>query len=548
MVVPPAQIQRLCAYLPRLAYCTTVAVFIWLIAGYHLPGQAFTALLILGDRAEAHAIPQLRNEQPYVYPESYGYDGQYYVQLAMQPNLKDPALQQAVDNLPFRARRILVSWISWALAGGDPGRALHIYSLFNVFCWLALAALLLRWFPPDGWSNYLRWAGVLFSFGLCYSIRGALLDGPSLLAIASVIALWESDRPWLAAVALGLAGLVRETNIVAAVVFLPICSSDWRKWRQAVLLGAVAVAPLALWGAYLIHLFGLQGQAGSGGFGWPFVEYVHSWQTVLANWCAFDSNVYEKNNLFTLLSLTAQAAFIACWFRPKDHWWRLGAVLLVLMAMLGEGVWQGYPISAARVLLPLILVFNVLIPRGVKWLPLLLLGNLTVLCALPVFNLTIQVERSFVFTGLAKVQPATLAIAPVWTVAFDVNWDAPQQSRWQYWRWSRGNARMSIVNPLPHAVMAEIRFGLQSRDSRTVTLSQGERQLWTGACSQQLQPVRLGPVRLEPGATVWRFQVDPLTPNRAYEGEYGVTFSLRDLEIELLGPAAAPAPLPAPGS
>ena len=548
MVVLPAQIQRLRAYLPRLAYCATVAVFVWLIAGYHLPGQAFTVLLILGDRAEAHAIPQLRNEQPYVYPESYGYDGQYYVQLAMQPNLKDPALQQAVDNLPFRARRILVSWISWALAGGDPGRAMHIYSLFNVFCWLALAGLLLRWFPPDGWGNYLRWAGVLFSFGLCYSIRGALLDGPSLLAIAIVIALWESNRPWWAAVALGLAGLVRETNIVAAVIFLPLGATDWRAWRDACLRGLIAAAPIMLWMGVLIHLFGLRGQSGSSNFAPPFEELIHRWARALADWQANGSDLYNNQNLITLLALSVQAAFFVVWLRPKNHWWRLGAALVALMTVLGQAVWEGYPISATRVLVPMVLAFNILIPRGAKWLPLLLLGNLTVLCALPVFNITTQVERSFVFAGFAKVQPATLATAPVWTVAFDENWDSPQQSRWQYWRWSHGNARMSIVNPLPHAVMAEIRFGLQSRDSRTVTLTQGVRQLWTGACSRQLQPVRLGPVRLEPGATVWRFQVDPETPNRAYEGEYGVTFSLRDLEIELLGPAAAPAPPPAPGN
>ena len=48
------------------------------------------------------------------------------------------------------------------------------------------------------------------------------------------------------------------------------------------------------------------------------------------------------------------------------------------MIFLGAAVWEGYPGAASRVLLPMTLAFNILVPRGWKWWGVLLLGNLSV--------------------------------------------------------------------------------------------------------------------------------------------------------------------------
>ena len=64
------------------------------------------------------------------------------------------------------------------------------------------------------------------------------------------------------------------------------------------------------------------------------------------------------------------------WANP---WWRIGIVYCILMGALGPGVWEGYPGAATRVLLPMTLAFNALLPRARWFWPLYLSGNLTVL-------------------------------------------------------------------------------------------------------------------------------------------------------------------------
>ena len=46
--------------------------------------------------------------------------GQFYVQLALDPLLRDPAIEQALDNFPYRSRRILFSWTAFLLDLGQP--------------------------------------------------------------------------------------------------------------------------------------------------------------------------------------------------------------------------------------------------------------------------------------------------------------------------------------------------------------------------------------------------------------------------------------------
>ena len=80
-----------------------------------------------------------------------------------------------------------------------------------------------------------------------------------------------------------------------------------------------------------------------------------------------------------LIALTVQAFFFI--FRPRwqDPWWRVGAAYTLLLIFLGDAVWEGYPGAASRVLLPMTLAFNILVPRARRWWAVLVLGNLTVI-------------------------------------------------------------------------------------------------------------------------------------------------------------------------
>jgi hypothetical protein len=173
------------------ACALSVAMFAWHFSMFHMPGKGFSVLATIGDKWSDRLIPELRALDFYMYPDSWGYDGQHYAQIAMAPDLRDPELAIAVDNLPYRARRILFSWTAWLAGGGDPERTLFAFTVQNGVAWLLLAVLLFRWLPPVSFENFARWFAILFSFGLCFSVRNSLVDGPSLLLIACGIALAE---------------------------------------------------------------------------------------------------------------------------------------------------------------------------------------------------------------------------------------------------------------------------------------------------------------------------------------------------------------------
>src|SRR5258706_277972 len=147
---------------------------------------------------------------------AFGFDmeGAYYVQLALHPLLNEPELQQSIDNLPYRAKRMLMFWTAWLLGMGRDAWVVNAYALLNVGAWLALAWLLLRWFPLTNWNNFLRWGGVMFSHGVCMSVHNSLVDLPSLLLIATGVAAVERGRRGGAMTALAAAALTKETSAV----------------------------------------------------------------------------------------------------------------------------------------------------------------------------------------------------------------------------------------------------------------------------------------------------------------------------------------------
>jgi hypothetical protein len=168
----------------RVAYVACVVLFLWCVAQFYERSTGFSSLISIGDLLNETKVTALRQTPHYVYENSSGYDGAYYVQIALYPTLDNPELRKAIDNLPYRSKRILFCWAAWALGLGQPGWIVQAHALLNVLCWLALAWVLLRWFPPSGWENFFRWAAILFSHGVCMSVRHSLVDAPSLLLVA----------------------------------------------------------------------------------------------------------------------------------------------------------------------------------------------------------------------------------------------------------------------------------------------------------------------------------------------------------------------------
>lgn len=530
------------------AYALTVVIFLLVCAQFYLPGKGFTYLIMFGERENPRYIPQLRGINHYELENSPGYDAQYYAQIAMQPRLSDPALAVGVDNLAYRARRILFCWTAYGLALGHPGRAMRIYAVQNIVCWLALAGLMLRWFPAVSWGNYVRWFGVLFCFGLCFSVRGSLVDGPSLLLIAAGVALLESGRPWWSAVVLGISGLGKETNVLSGVALARPAENTWRGWLAVMARGLIVALPLALWLLVLWQWLGKIGDAGERNFAAPFTDYFAKWQDTIVQMRAAWPELAGKQSILkamladesllsflVLVALTAQFLFFALRPRWSSPWWRVAAAYCVLMIFLGDAVWEGYPGAASRVLLPMTLAFNILVPRGWKWWGVLLLGNLAVFASYDA--LRAPARESFQVEGPRELRMAEDGGRTV-AALFDDHWHPAERSRLEFWRWSKGSATVILRNPQPFAILATVSFSVRCNDERKVGLWQDGYARWERTLQRgESRDVKVRNMRLEPGDTVWKFQTDLPPINPGNKDPRLVAFKVSNLTIDIIGRA-----------
>jgi|GEM_PF-140098 len=519
-----------------LAYVLGVGLFIAAFARYYIPEKGFSYLISFGGKQAHRTVDELKNLDFYVQADSEGYDAQYYVQIAMHPDLREPRLKEAVDSLPYRARRILICWASYAMGFGQPEWIMSAYVLQNAFCWLLLAGILLHWFPPTSWSNLLRWSGVLFSFGMCVSVRNSLVDGPSLLLIAIGVMLYEKGKPWWSTAVFAISGLGKETNMLGAAALAPWSDvKRLRRWPMLLLRGVLVALPLALWLIYIDRVVGPAADLGVRNFDWPLMGYARKWQVVgreLVDPDSWAMGLFYCRPLwsaFMMIALTTQFLFLV--FRPsiKQPWWRIGISFAVLMIVLGDAVWEGYPGAASRVLLPMQLVFNVLVPHGRAWLPVLILGNLTLLGAPSA--LQPPEGDGYQLNGIESVMSSLEGGR--FRVVYGEEWHEPERHRERYWRWCRASSEVVFVNPHPFALEANMDFILSSLEPKEITLSdENNNELWRGQIEDGVTRVHLENLVLQPGSNAIYFTTDDQV-TQASKDPRELSYCLKDWVIDL---------------
>ena len=367
----------------EVLYVASLVLFLTSMAKFHDPETGFTTLIRFGDSFHDQALPAIRSVPHYIVEGSGGYDGQFYAQLAVDPLLLDPAIDQALDSPVYRARRILFSWTAFLLGLGQPRLILQAYAIQNVLFWVLLALLLCRWFPPRDLQSFCLWFGCMFSHGVIISVTAAVPDGPGMLLLALTVLAVERGRPRGAAGLVGLAGLAKDINLLWAVILVV---PDWmrRYERRDFLVWALLVAgPVSVWMLYLwVGSHGFGGFAGLRNFAAPFTGYVAKWSVTLSELEAGGWDSFARFSLFALIAFTTQATVLLILFDWQNPWWRVGMGSVMLMVVLGPAVWEGYPGAVTRVLLPMTFAFNVVLPRNHWFWPLFVLGNLVVLPAL----------------------------------------------------------------------------------------------------------------------------------------------------------------------
>ena len=370
-----------------------VVGFLLTVASYYDRATGFTIFLGLPANSHTYELPSVQAVPHAHDPVDGGYDAQFYAQMAVDPLLRDPDIDRAMDKPAYRAHRILLSWTAWALGGGDVAGALHVYAIQNVVAWLLLAWLLTRWFPPGDSRSFVLWAGILLTHGLLTSVRNALTDGPSVLLTATAVLAIERGRPWLAALVAGISGLARETNIFAGTMFISQLTRTPRSWLKAAAGVILCVLPLVLWLDYLRSIYGDAAFAGGEHITTPLDGL---WWKTRSTWAAVMTHgltIQTTANTATLLSLAAQCgALVWCsvqWLKHRvgSPAWLLVAWPFMLLALTAHRVvWDGTPGAITRVVLPLTVAVNVLLarqPRASWWL--IVAVNLSVVAGLMAF-------------------------------------------------------------------------------------------------------------------------------------------------------------------
>ena len=117
------------------------------------------------------------------------------------------------------------------------------------------------------------------------------------------------------------------------------------------------------------------------------MAYFEKWRVTVQAIELEGWETYARFSVFGLVGLTTQALVLMWQRRWHSAWWRLGIVYMVLMLVLGPAVWEGHPGAISRVVIPMTVAFNVLLPRNRWFLPLWILGNLGVFYGFEVMRL-----------------------------------------------------------------------------------------------------------------------------------------------------------------
>lgn len=477
----------------------------------------------------------------YIHRESYGYDGQYYAELSLFPGAEDEGLQRSLDNFTYRARRILFSWTAFLFGLGQPDWIIQAYSIQNLVFWLLLAILLLRWFPPDGWQNALRYLAMLTTVGLAHSIHFALLAGPSLLLIALGAHFLQGGRRALGILSLGLAGLAKETNLLAAAG-LPL-PKRWQRTATAryILQVLLVVLPFALWYGYLIVIVAATPSAnspGEGHFDWPFVGALGGLASALKEGgeTGFPSRVLWR--MAVIFSLLAQAAYFILRPKPRLLWWRIGFAYALLLILLGESVWEGPVGAASSVVLPLTLAFNVLFPRRIWLLPVLVFVNLPSVAGLQQLLAPPPVQESYVDGPASLVFDDREHEFVVFEFVEDGDWHPLIEEGLHHRRWCAGEGSIRISNPHQETLQAEFTFTLKVLSPRPVIIEVNGEEQWRHEV-EPLYTEGLSPLLvLPPGENRITIR-SPGPPDRAPGDPRPLAFALHDFSLRLVGKSPA---------
>ncbi len=521
---------------PRWAFgAVAIVAFAFLISVYARCWRRdgdLTRFINIGSELNLRGIAAWRAAPKYMDPDPadrWGFDGQYYAEIALDPFLRDPGLPRAMDSVPYRARRILLPWLA-ALGGlGRPSWVLNAYAALNPLFWIAFAVLAVRLFRPHGWRGLAGLAAMLLTCGVVESLRRSLTDFPAFVLMTGAVLAGGCRGAGL----LALAGLTREVDILGLAGLLETRPPWKRTLARDLALAALAAAPMALWFAYLAWRFRMHTSVDSDNLDWPFraiAAKLASEGSVIRregiHWIRSYRN-YELHALLTIVSTLTQCFYLVRHPAWGSRLWRMAMPFALLFVCISGLAWEDH-FTVTRHALPFTLAFNALLaarpPR--RWLAWFVLGN----CFVPygIYHFS-QMGRDLLPAEEIKI---TVGASGQVEAAFGAGWSEMGHNDLEPWRWALGpEPALELRNRGSAPVEARLEFGTLSYGPRIVEAWAGGVRIWSGLSDSWLAVVRTEPFALAPGTTEVVFRTDkPPAPHGA--DPRPVAFTLQHLRVE----------------
>ncbi len=527
---PDSPSDRLARLAYRSIYGAALLFLAFKIYQHHHHNYGYTLLPLFSHHWQESSLDSLKKTPHYTFER--GYDGQFYAQLALRPSARGLDLEHALDNHPYRARRILFSWTAAAFGFGNPLWTLEVFSFQNAVFWFLSAFLLIRWLPPTHWQNALRFIFCLFTLGLVNSFNRALLDGPSLFLIMLGAYFIESKRSWLGAATLGLAGLGKETNLLSVFALSEKGSVRSFLKPELMLKAALACLPFFAWYVYVLSVGERDYSAGIGGRNFTFPLFA-AFQTFLEIIREAGDKGFPQSSFWKLAMLGAlvlQGIYLLA--RPKRElvWSRIGIVFALLMLVLGTPVWEGLQ-AIPRVLLPMTIAFNILFSRRLVLLPVLIFANSLTFVGIN------SLEPIFLEERFEMADESKLAYNPETNesshLQFQDGWSTGEGSQRRYWRWSEGDSVIEFFAPGNRRIEAEFHLIPKTIRARDILFELNGEAIWQTTAEPTYGDFHSIPITLAPGLNTFRFH-SPAPPDKIGADPRKLSFALVDYKLRLI--------------
>lgn len=526
------------------------AAFLQLLSTYvhvYSPGYGITKLIVMGHEFDQRGLAVYRATPKYMaLSDRWGFDGQYYAQIALDPLLRDPQLKIALDNPPYRARRILLPWLAWIGGLGKPFWILNVYAALNLIFWTGFAVMMIVLFRALGWPGLAGFAAMLMTCGIIESMRSSLTDFPGFVLVTLAMMIGGTGGAGV----LALAALTREPNIMGLVGLWDYRPPWLTTAKRNLLLALIAAGPMLLWFAYVVSRFPLKEAIDGDNIAWPLRgimaklgEFSVRAGRGEINWSRWYSEFYTSEPLHALLTIVAtltQCIYLLTHREWTNRLWRVGALFVPFFLCISFLSWESH-FTVTRHALPITLAFNLVLAMRARrsWIVWFVLGN----CFVP-----FGIYQFSVYGSSTLIAPAEYRIARATSpdlsldLRYGDGWSDLEWTRKHTWRWAvNKRASLVLINPTKRALEVEMFFTTRSLCPRDLAMSTPGAKIWSLRVGAAPIKVQTSKFLLPPGETTINFS-SPQAPARPDSpgDDRQLAFLLQDLRFNLAAPSSGP--------